>query len=79
MSYNFHLGDNFYFLIYFRLILNRFSIHLCVTQLHTKPGVADKFLEDVRNSLEEILKQPGKPVEGKVSYFFLMLFLWWFV
>lgn len=43
------------------------SIHLCVTHLHTKPGVADKFLTDVRNSLDEILKNPEKPVEGKVK------------
>ncbi|KAM6104851.1 LOW QUALITY PROTEIN: sphingosine-1-phosphate lyase 1 [Pterocles gutturalis] len=32
------------------------SIHLCITQLHTKPGVAEQFLKDVKDSIEEIMK-----------------------
>ncbi|XP_021365462.1 sphingosine-1-phosphate lyase 1-like [Mizuhopecten yessoensis] len=34
------------------------SLHLCCTLVHTKEGVADKFLSDVRNSVEEILQDP---------------------
>lgn len=45
-----------------------FSIHLCVTYLHTKDGVADKFLSDVSSVLSKLLLDPGKVVEGKVCY-----------
>ncbi|XP_060067009.1 sphingosine-1-phosphate lyase 1-like [Ylistrum balloti] len=34
------------------------SLHLCCTLVHTKEGVADKFLSDVRNAVEEILADP---------------------
>lgn len=37
--------------------------------MHTAPGVADKFLEDVRIALEDILKEPGIPVEGKMALY----------
>ena len=43
------------------------GIHLCVTHVHTESGVADQFLNDVRTELEIIMKDPGLPVEGKVS------------
>ncbi|CAG9856583.1 unnamed protein product [Phyllotreta striolata] len=45
------------------------GIHICVTRQHTKPGVADQFLEDVRTSLEELLKNPSEPVEGKMAIY----------
>uniref|UniRef100_A0A6P7FCP7 sphinganine-1-phosphate aldolase n=1 Tax=Diabrotica virgifera virgifera TaxID=50390 RepID=A0A6P7FCP7_DIAVI len=45
------------------------GIHLCVTRQHTQPGVADKFLEDVRTSLDEILKDPSLPVTGKMALY----------
>ena len=44
------------------------GIHLCVTHVHTEPGVADKFLNDVRTELDIIMKDPGVLVEGKVSF-----------
>ena len=31
-------------------------IHLCVTLLHTQPGVADKFVNDVKELTEYVLK-----------------------
>ncbi|XP_069123299.1 sphingosine-1-phosphate lyase 1-like [Argopecten irradians] len=34
------------------------SLHLCCTLVHTKEGVADKFLSDLRNAVEEILQDP---------------------
>lgn len=37
--------------------------------MHTAPGIADKFLDDVREALEEILKDPGIPVEGKMALY----------
>lgn len=35
--------------------------------MHTKNGLADKFLDDVKANVEELMKNPEKPVEGKVS------------
>lgn len=43
-----------------------FRIHICVTLLHTMDGMADVFIKDVKDSVGEIMKEPGKPVEGKV-------------
>lgn len=43
-----------------------FSIHICVTLLHTKQGLADKFIDDVTVEVATLMKDPTKPVEGKV-------------
>ncbi|XP_030425832.1 sphingosine-1-phosphate lyase 1 isoform X2 [Gopherus evgoodei] len=40
------------------------SIHLCITQLHTKPGIAEQFLEDVRDCVLEIMKDPKAKTTG---------------
>ncbi|NXG08140.1 SGPL1 lyase, partial [Sakesphorus luctuosus] len=40
------------------------SIHLCITQLHTKPGVAAEFLKDVRDSIEHIKKDLNAKTTG---------------
>ncbi|XP_020292659.1 sphingosine-1-phosphate lyase isoform X2 [Pseudomyrmex gracilis] len=45
------------------------GIHICVTHVHTNPGVADQFVEDVRLELETILKTPDTPVEGKLAVY----------
>lgn len=37
-----------------------------MTLLHTADGMADQFIKDVTNSVTEIMKNPGKPVEGQV-------------
>lgn len=37
--------------------------------MHTKPGVADKFLQDIQKALDIILKDPGVPVEGKMALY----------
>lgn len=34
------------------------SLHLCVTMLHTQPGVADAFINDVRESAKTIKAEP---------------------
>ncbi|KAF5307262.1 hypothetical protein FQR65_LT06978 [Abscondita terminalis] len=44
------------------------GIHICVTHVHTKPGVADTFLNDVRSAAAEILKEPQVPVQGRWQY-----------
>uniref|UniRef100_A0A8C2TEL2 sphinganine-1-phosphate aldolase n=1 Tax=Coturnix japonica TaxID=93934 RepID=A0A8C2TEL2_COTJA len=40
------------------------SIHLCITQLHTKPGVAEQFLKDVKDSIEDIMKNLNAKTTG---------------
>ncbi|XP_076677403.1 sphingosine-1-phosphate lyase [Andrena cerasifolii] len=45
------------------------GIHLCVTYIHTQPGVADQFLEDVETELNIIMNNPQTPVEGKLAIY----------
>jgi len=33
---------------------------------HTKPGVADRFVNDVKSVAQELIKNPGEKAEGKV-------------
>lgn len=40
------------------------SIHICVTVLHTQPGVADQFISDVREQVDIILKNPKEKTTG---------------
>ncbi|XP_066549009.1 sphingosine-1-phosphate lyase 1 isoform X2 [Amia ocellicauda] len=40
------------------------SIHICITLLHTKPGVADRFVKDVRESTAVIMKNPKEKTTG---------------
>lgn len=42
------------------------SIHICITQLHTKPGVAEQFLKDVKDSIEDIMKNLNAKTTGMV-------------
>ena len=37
------------------------AVHLCVTLRHTEPGVADRFLADLRASVAEVELQPAGP------------------
>lgn len=50
------------------------AIHICVTHVHSQPGVAQQFVDDVRFELERIMKAPEEEAEGMVSvhdlYFF---------
>ncbi|XP_041921714.1 sphingosine-1-phosphate lyase 1 isoform X1 [Alosa sapidissima] len=40
------------------------SIHICVTVLHTQPGVADQFIGDVRELVGNIMKNPKEKTTG---------------
>ncbi|XP_040292089.1 sphingosine-1-phosphate lyase 1-like isoform X1 [Bufo bufo] len=40
------------------------GIHICLTLLHTKPGVAQLFVKDVRDSLSVIMEDPGAKATG---------------
>lgn len=50
------------------ILINVFSIHLCVTHLHTQEGRADAFLRDVEEAVAEIKKNPQQELDGKVSF-----------
>ncbi|XP_076165683.1 sphingosine-1-phosphate lyase [Ptiloglossa arizonensis] len=45
------------------------GIHLCVTYVHTQPGVADQFLKDVETELSIILKNSENTLEGKLAIY----------
>ncbi|XP_076241348.1 sphingosine-1-phosphate lyase [Calliopsis andreniformis] len=45
------------------------GIHICVTYVHTQPGVADQFLDDVRTELDKILETPETIAEGKLAIY----------
>ncbi|XP_017769454.1 PREDICTED: sphingosine-1-phosphate lyase [Nicrophorus vespilloides] len=45
------------------------GIHLGVTHIHTQPGVADAFLNDVQNGVIEVMKDPTAPVIGKMAVY----------
>ncbi|XP_017551998.1 sphingosine-1-phosphate lyase 1 [Pygocentrus nattereri] len=40
------------------------SIHICVTMLHTKPGVAEHFINDVKEEVAIIMKNPQEKTTG---------------
>lgn len=44
-------------------------IHICVTFMHTKNGIADNFINDVEGIVGEIMKSPKAPVEGKMALY----------
>lgn len=44
-------------------------VHICVTNMHAKPGVAENFINDVESITSEIMKNPEKPVEGKMALY----------
>lgn len=37
--------------------------------MHTKPGVADTFVNDVEAIVKELMKDPEKPVEGRMAIY----------
>lgn len=45
------------------------GIHICVTFTHTKDGIADQFIKDVRRNVEKCMVNPEKPVEGKMAIY----------
>ncbi|KAL6487085.1 hypothetical protein MHYP_G00037110 [Metynnis hypsauchen] len=40
------------------------SIHICVTMLHTKPGVAERFITDVKEEVAIIMRNPQEKTTG---------------
>lgn len=45
------------------------GVHIGLTYMHTKEGVADQFISDVREQVEILMRDPEKPVEGKMAMY----------
>ncbi|XP_067928778.1 sphingosine-1-phosphate lyase 1-like [Watersipora subatra] len=45
------------------------SIHLCCTLLHTKPGIADEFISDVRRCTAKIMANPAEKASGMAAMY----------
>ena len=45
------------------------SFHICLTLLHTKKGVAERFLKDVRECTAEIMKDPNVKPTGTAAMY----------
>lgn len=45
------------------------GIHLCVTHLHTREGVAEKFVTDVEEIVDMLLKNPQEDLKGKMAIY----------
>lgn len=37
--------------------------------MHTKPGKAENFVDDIESIVKELMKDPKKPVEGKMALY----------
>nr|CAH8873452.1 unnamed protein product [Trichobilharzia regenti] len=40
------------------------AVHLCITDMHTKKGIAERFIRDVAEIAEELIKKPNVKAEG---------------
>ncbi|KAI5646487.1 hypothetical protein NE865_01420 [Phthorimaea operculella] len=45
------------------------GIHICVTHAHRQPGVAERFVSDVKETAAACLKDGDKPVVGKMAIY----------
>lgn len=45
------------------------GIHICITVMHTQNGIAQKFINEVKNAVAEIMQQPNLKVEGKMAVY----------
>ena len=45
------------------------SFHLCVTMLHTKEGVAERFVQDMRECAADIMKDPKAKATGQAAMY----------
>ncbi|XP_063163589.1 sphingosine-1-phosphate lyase 1 [Candoia aspera] len=45
------------------------GIHFCLTLVHTKPGVAELLLKDIRECLSEIMKNPNEKTTGMAAIY----------
>jgi len=54
--------------------LKFFRLHIAVTHMLTRPGVADRFIGDVKDIVNKLVKNPPAALEGKVKLLCLFTF-----
>ena len=42
-------------------------IHLYITPMHTQKGIKEKFVKDLSNVVDDLMKDTNKPLDGRVS------------
>jgi glutamate/tyrosine decarboxylase-like PLP-dependent enzyme len=40
------------------------AVHLCLTHRHTQPGLAEKFIQDLKSAVEQVKANPDKETDG---------------
>ncbi|XP_026755583.1 sphingosine-1-phosphate lyase [Galleria mellonella] len=45
------------------------GVHICITHAHTAPGVAERFVRDVREAVAHCRQHASEPVEGKMAIY----------
>lgn len=40
------------------------AVHLCLTHRHTQPGLAEKFLQDLKSAVDQVKANPDKETDG---------------
>lgn len=69
--FNFKLHTGIITTLYFQYTcivhLYNYSIHLCITLVHTRDGVIDRFIKDITDCVAEIMKDPKAKAGGQVG------------
>ncbi len=63
----------FYFISFFLNFFDYFfslSIHIAVTKLQTTPGIAEKFVKDLKDAVSRIMKQEDRQLGQIVRFVF---------
>lgn len=53
----------YFYFFFFRV----FRLHIAITLLHTKDGMADRFIKDVTDAVGQMMINPEKPCDGQVN------------
>jgi hypothetical protein len=56
-------------------INNNLSVHIAVTNLHTLPGVKEKFANDLKESVKHLMTQDDRELGEKVKILFWFIFV----
>ena len=54
---------------YMNVLQNPPGIHMCVTLVHTKEGVADRFINDIKECAAKLMSDPKTKATGKAAFY----------
>jgi hypothetical protein len=40
------------------------AVHICLTHRHSQPGLANKFIQDLKSAVEHVKANPDKETDG---------------